>query len=293
MIPAIATDMDGIMGFNPDKHGIEELEFLVDDLWNVKDRSGYEFPAHKVVQVLCGKEYPFYIPVETVRLGRQVAREYPMIMATGARLSTMKDRAYVLDFYDWHIMENGIVIADSGFNFDKDWQQKVLSYRPQLEKTAEELRNYGLNLDVEGREAMIRIRKDQNINDQLTKQDLSDFFNEYSDVLQQRGLKIKRNLGNYDILPEVGGKLSAIRYIVREKLGLPEKCFFYLGDDENDHEALCGGLQGFVPRSGHPDTVKWAKEPKFSSHVSVVNRDYSKATDLTLTRMLGNCSYCR
>lgn len=258
---AIFTDIEGTLCFGQ-SHGIKKVH----DGGSIEPREG---KSSRVVDMACvtvpgyseerkvfnlserfaGRTYQIYMdPVASVLLDA-VSSIAEVYVVTGARKATIEKRYDFFDFADGFIIENGGVILDKDLEVDEEWEALLTEELALLKEMRRKLKYDGLDLDVKGRNAMIRVRRDQN-------EHLSDeqFERVYEDLRVQVpvGLKVIRNLGHIDILPEKAGKEGAVKYVM-EKNGIEKS--IGIGDDINDIGFLSIVDQPFIMGNSDSEVI--------------------------------------
>jgi hydroxymethylpyrimidine pyrophosphatase-like HAD family hydrolase len=277
----VIMDMDGVQCFH-EGHGLKLLKELPDGKGIVADaKTGKEyevfiFPSNEDngsssssskrrdsetdMQTELSFAYPlkkgkpFFMDVETQKLGKQLQKRFHVVYATGGRYSTIAARLNGMDFFDYIAYESGAIIIDKEGKRDADWDERMSYQRPAIEKYKLGLRKMGWILDTEGREAGIRIKRNQNQH----KSD-EDFKWLCEDMNLPPELKRTSNLGHLDIILNWAGKDNALRHLAKE-LGYEKRQLIGIGDDKNDIPMLGACDRAYVLKGSYKEAIDAAKK---------------------------------
>lgn len=226
----IFSDVDGTLLFQK-SCGLEEIS-TSNGITKVKSQSR-EF----LTETASTNNYKFYINTKTKQLAKELVKDYYFVLVTAARKSTTESRKNLLDFADFHILENGGIILDNNFLIDKEWDSSFS--KDLLHKLKEDLERQGWTIDMKGRTTMIRLK-----NKNLEK------------ISLPKGLKSTSSQDDLEIIPTNSGKENAIKYLAK-KLGL--KNTIGIGNDINDIEMLKATKRKYVLRSSNDKLIEIAK----------------------------------
>ncbi len=270
MSKAIISDVDGSLAFGRESHGVEVVEKL-DTTYRVRvPDSSIEHQAYDIST----DKYNVYFALNTRSLLRTLAGRHKIILATGARPSTVHSRREAFNFVDGVILENGGMILDHNYEIDRGWKAHLDPDRQYLREAKKRLESRDWNLDVEGRTSALRIRFEDNPHKSE---------GEFQELCQRISLpdelQTTTNLGSLDIILRSAGKAQALRYLA-EKNDYTET--IGIGDDVNDLDFLSVTDQSFVLRNAPIEVRKLAKRKGW--HVS--KQPYFKGIEEILQRIL-------
>ncbi len=249
----VFSDVDGTLLFGSHNHGVIALSQQQNNLFQVSvPNSSRIYSAFCLPQILKGQEYFFYLDAQTRELGHRVSNNHSFVLNTGSRLSTLKSRCALLDFASWSILDNGGIIIDSNYKLDMEWTDYVAKDRNLLEDIKKELIGEGWNLDIEGRNTVIRIREKDN-----PTKSLQDFIPYLISNIPSE-LSITNNLGHWDIFISRAGKWNAAKYL-SEKLGYTLEQTISIGDDKNDLPLLENTQTTYVLGNAYPEVLEVAR----------------------------------
>lgn len=161
-----------------------------------------------------------------------------VVCASGMRLATALQRVPFLPAVRYWILENGGLVlerdAEGGLVELEEWRASRVS----AEATAEALRQVALSAASEG------LRVDAAYATMLRVKGPAAQLHALADRLPA-SLGLSFNLGHLDVYAAGGGKLAAVRWLLR-RLRLDDRAFLYMGDDDNDVEAAAAALRAFV-----------------------------------------------
>lgn len=269
---AVFTDIEGTLCFGQ-SHGLSradaEVESCVDerggdlDDFAMVNVPGYEGErrVHNLSEQFGKSIYEIYMDPDTRRLFGELSESAQIYIVTGARKGTIEKRRNHFDFADGYVIENGGLILDADLNEDEGWNEELREQLFLLKSLEYILSRDGLVLDVRGRSAMIRLRKDQNA--VFCDEEFEALYEELKLVVPGE-LLLTRNLGHIDILPAKAGKEGAVQYLI-EKLGV--KRSMGIGDDTNDIGFLSVVDNAFVMGNAIPEVIDVFKDSE-SDYVS-------------------------
>jgi len=247
-IQMFAADMDGTCCFHADQHNFT-IEMRFDGLCRVVDQQDN---ARYLAHDFSGSGYNVFFAVETVRKLMALRSSMIMVLATGARPSTVHSRFNALQFAHYIILESGGVIYDENLKPDPDWESHLSSDIHFLTEVKKQLISEGWELDNKGRSAAIRVRAVDNPGKS------EHAFEELIATIElPQELKKTTNLGHLDIILSKAGKGNALAYLA-DQLLIPTQNILGMGDDDNDVTFLREVGYPVVMRSGYPQALEHA-----------------------------------
>lgn len=174
-----------------------------------------------------------------------------IVCVSGMRAETMRQRAPFFPSVHYWICENGgrIFHQSDTMHELEDWQVASMNEEGlrELARLKEQLRARGLHVDDRGYRTMIRVKGSS----QESLGPLS------------ASLSVTGNLGHVDVQVAGLGKLAAGRWLLRRlELG-PD--FLFMGDDDNDVEALEASVGAFVCSPCSAGVRGWVDKNKHRS----------------------------
>ncbi len=243
----IVTDIDGTLCFSTHLHGIVKFAERADGLAQVRDPDGGEHLAHDVSYA----PYETYLSKTTADLLRELRKRFFIILASGARRSTMESRRSALSFFDHVILESGGMIFDSELREDPVWRARLTPHQGALKLLADDLKKDGWRLDDRGREFALRVRPEDN-----PGRSLDDLALRLGAELAPE-LRLTSNMGYLDVIIKDAGKANALRYLL-EHMGVRPERAVSIGDDVNDLEFLSLTGESYVLGSAFPEALDQA-----------------------------------
>lgn len=245
----IFCDVDGTLCFHEGVHGVRRVGSNPDGTVQVAGEDGRTLAAHD----LSVGGYRAYMSVETRALCHRLRERFRLVLVTGGRLRTLRQRAAALDFADAAILENGGVIVDAGLRLDASWSARLEPDRRALGEVADRLREEGWVLDDAGRTSAIRVRHVDN-----PHRSEGEFNALIADPRLPPSLRATRNLGHLDVIPRAAGKANAVRHLAAAwGVGMDEAVG--IGDDLNDIGYLRAVGRPYVLASAVPELLRVAE----------------------------------
>lgn len=264
----IAFDMDGTLLFSEDCHQATEVERLSETLSRVK------FPSLEPTVMAFkfdNKGKPIFMALSTHAALEKLAqcKGASIVIASGARPSTILKRYFAFTAAKYFILENGGAIYEAkNFTLDMEWDDHLKPQAEYLPLVAEDLRSKGWVIDNEGRNTALRIRLDENPG--KSKEE----FDQLSELIQLPSeLVLTSNLGHLDIICADAGKDKALAYLTDKK---GEKLEFAVGDDINDLAMLEAAAKPYMVNGPFLKAIREAENRgwhiSYSSDVAGINQ---------------------
>jgi hydroxymethylpyrimidine pyrophosphatase-like HAD family hydrolase len=175
-----------------------------------------------------------------------------LVLVTGARTLTLRERLFVLTWCDYFILENGALIADSLIVRDEEWHQRMMRHHKHLVDWQNTLKSKGWVLDDDGRAYASRVRLEDN--PRKTRE-------QFEALVEQcpKNVVVTRNLGHIDFLVKGSGKERAVEYFLEQRMhGEVHSAAF--GDDVNDIGMLSKVDDAYVIRGAYQEAIDTARE---------------------------------
>lgn len=178
-----------------------------------------------------------WVANETIsEMKKLIEKGAEFVLVTGKRASYYHGLAAIMP-HSYAIFEHGCVIMDEG-NVDSEWNELIRpvvgvpgSKKGLLWDFEKKLLEDGFRTDSEGRLATFRVYIDKPSN--LTEQEKLLIEKKVAEEAGSLGITTTYNHGMLDVLPAVGGKANAMKYLIG-KTGFAAGKIVALGDDPND-----------------------------------------------------------
>jgi len=259
----VVCDLDGTLMYRNDQISITQIA-RHDTL--IGPTAIIEYCNRKYVALLAQGVYDVYLCMDTWMMLHALSRRRPVICATGSPQSTIERRLHMLKFADAIAFETGArILLRQGEEFieDVEWSSRFDQYRGALDLLAQRLELDGWQVDRAGREYTLRVRQagERPMPLECVPAQFCSSF----------------NLGNLDIYPKGAGKLNAIHYLLRRS---DSRAMTYIGDDENDAQALGDAADPILMGHASVDLVRVAREQGWrvteQQHIEGINRVLSE-----------------
>jgi len=247
MSKAIFSDVDGTLAFGDGSHGVKVQEVNDSTYIVTIPDSSRTYQCYDISTEM----YHVYFALNTRSLLRTLQRDYDIVIATGARLSTVELRKKSFDFVNVVILENGGMILDGDYQIDREWEAHLEPERKYLGDVKAQLESQGWVLDDQGRTSALRVRPRDN--DHRTEDEFKQLCQRIS---LPDELKTTINFDCLDIILTSAGKAEALRYLA-EKNKYTET--IGIGDDINDMSLLSATDKSYLLRNAPIELRKLAR----------------------------------
>ncbi len=220
-----------------------------------------------------------YAASETIsEMKKLVEKGAEFVLVTGKRASNYLGLADLIP-HSYAIAEHGCLIFD-GKKVDSGWDEIVRPFVGRLGSKKGPLWDFekklvedGFKTDSEGRLATFRVYIDKP--DSLTEREKALIEKKVEKEAGSLGIVATRNHGMLDVLPAVGGKANAMKYLIKKK-GLNTANIAAIGDDANDLSMLALARFTACPGNARPEVKRFINEKggyvsEFAGHKGTVD----------------------